>query len=416
MKSRPHLPPSIPPQRPVDPSLDTLDYNDNGTDSLNYDDEPAAAAVNPESTPPTPSILGEPENDLPDDECENPTSFTPSTPDPAGWYHDGTYTAAPPPPTPTPPPTALLLWHTTLLTSFRAFRHTFHTTRPVPFNANDLPPIPPDLKSWVRQRRWQSYVLHTAPTPRVLRAMTQLHVISALEALTGAPGVRKGVQGWWAEWVWGLLVRCELCLTAEEASVVRELGKKALNVRGRIVDGGCRQWMDEVPLGVGGTEEKEEEREDEKEEDPVGWVEPAEEEEDEIEEGEVGEGESDKAQPDHVVAIGPTEKGGDGGRTNIEPEVKPSPCESFVVNPDAIDLDSVDEPEATANQDATGETNPRPNPPTPAPAPTAVLKRKTRTVADTLGALDMAISIVGDFYGQRDLLDERERQAALVMS
>lgn len=415
VKTRPCLAPSINPQRSVDPSLDTLDYDDNGTDNLNYEDEPTP--VTPEIAPSILLAPEEPGNELPEvspTEDQASTPFTPSTPDSAGWYYDGTYTAAPPPPTSTPPTTALSLWHVSLLNSFRTFRHTFHTTPPIPFKANDLPPISPNLKSWVRQRRWQSYILHTAPTPRMLRAMSQLHTISAMEALTGAPGVKKGVQGWWAEWVWGLLVRCEICLTAEEASVVRELGKRALSVRGRIVGGESGHWREEAREE---RMETEEEKGGEEEEDPVGWVEPVDEEE--REEGEVEGGESDN---DKGVS-----KVREGGQVEPEPEAKTKPSENFVANPDSIDLDLADEPEVAANLDVTaspGETNLGPDPlgppslalipALPASVPNT-LRREKRTLADTLGALDMVISIVGDFFGQRDLLGERNGQAGLVM-
>lgn len=425
VNSQPFLPLSVS-HRPVDPPPDTLDYDDNGTDSLNYDDE-LTTVGEPSTTINTPLAPHETENKLPEtapseDEYEISTPLNPSAPDPAGWYYDGTYTAAPPPLPPTPPTTALSLWHTSLLTSFRAFRHTFHTAPTIPFNANNLPPISSNLKFWVRQRRWQSYILHMAPTPRVLRAMSQLDVIRALEALTGAPGVKKGVQGWWAEWVWGLLVRCEVCLTADEVSVVRELAKKALGVRGRILDEGGH-WREEPHDGGRRTIEDEDEGEVE---DPVGWVEPGEEEK---EEGEVEDEESDKAKFGDTMVKDATERPpgtGGGGQVRTEPNLETKFGEAPVTNPDAIDLDLIDEPEVSASSNTTTsgkslELNPCGSPiPVPAPVstPASVLhgpKRGERTLADTLGALDMVISIVGDFFGQRDLLDERGVQAGLVM-
>lgn len=258
----------------------------------------------------------------------------------------------------------------------------------------------------------------------MLRAMSQLHTISAMEALTGAPGVKKGVQGWWAEWVWGLLVRCEICLTAEEVSVVRELGKRALSVRERIVSGEGGHWREEAREETMEIEEKE----GEEEEDPVGWVEPGEEEE--REEGEVEGGESDNAKFDQATVKEPMKMVSrirEGEQVEIESEVKTKPSENFVANPDSIDLDLADEPEVAANLDVTpspGKTNLGPDPlgppsPIPIPAPQAsvpnVSRREERTLADTLGALDMVISIVGDFFGQRDLLGERNGQAGLVM-
>lgn len=241
--------------------------------------------------------------------------------------------------------------------------------------------------------------------------MSQLHAISALEALTGAPGVKKGVQGWWAEWVWGLLVRCEVCLTAEEVSVVRELGKRALSVRGRIIDGGGGgHWREEPREDRGKTIEEEEG------EDPVGWVEPGEGEDEEKEEGEVEDSKSDKAKFGGAVAIESAENisgMGGGGQVRAELDVETKSGASFVANPDAIDLDFIDEPDVAANPDAVIIPAPAPVP-APKLAPHAP-KRDERTLADTLGALDMVISIVGDFFGQRDLLGERDAQAGLVM-
>lgn len=244
--------------------------------------------------------------------------------------------------------------------------------------------------------------------------MSQLHAISALEALTGAPGVKKGVQGWWAEWVWGLLVRCEVCLTAEEVSVIRELGKRALSVRGRIIDEGGH-WREEP---------REDRRKiiEEEGEDPVGWVEPGEGEDEEKEEGEVEDSKSDKAKFGGAAVKESTESPsgmGGGGQVRAEPDVETKSGESFVANPDAIDLDFIDEPDVVANPDAAIILAPAPVPASvPAPALASVPytpKREERTLADTLGALDMVISIVGDFFGQRDLLGEREAQAGLVM-
>lgn len=253
--------------------------------------------------------------------------------------------------------------------------------------------------------------------------MSQLDVIRTLEALTGAPGVKKGVQGWWAEWVWGLLVRCEVCLTADEVSVVRELAKKALGVRGRILDGG-RHWIEEPREDRRSTIGEEEGEGEGEGEDPVGWVEPGEEEK---EEGEVENEESDKAKFDGAVVKDATERPsgtGEGGQVRIESNLETKSGETPVTNPDAIDLDLIDEHEssnATACSGRPLEPNPHGSPiPAPAPVPAPALelhgpKRGERTLADTLGALDMVISIVGDFFGQRDLLDEREVQAGLVM-
>lgn len=253
--------------------------------------------------------------------------------------------------------------------------------------------------------------------------MSQPDVIRALEALTGAPGVKKGVQGWWAEWVWGLLVRCEVCLTADEVSVVRELAKKALGVRGRILDGGG-SWREEPREDKGKTIEEDDEVGGE---DPVGWVEPGEEEK---EEGEVEDEESDKAKSGDAMVKDATEKPsetGGGGQVRTEPDLEIKSGETPATNPDAINLDLIDEPEVSTSSNATAcsekprEPNPRGSPiPVLAsiPAPASVLhgpKRGERTLADTLGALDMVISIVGDFFGQRDLLGEREMQAGLVM-
>lgn len=53
--------------------------------------------------------------------------------------------------------------------------------------------------------------------------------------------------------------------------------------------------------------------------------------------------------------------------------------------------------------------NIEPIPPSPPPIP-AKDNVKEHSYADTLAALDMVISIVGDFFGQRDLLAEREMQ------
>lgn len=260
----------------------------------------------------------------------------------------------------------------------------------------------------------------------------------ALEALTRVPGVKRGVQGWWAEWVWGLLVRCEVCLTAEEVAVVRGVGKRALVVRKVLCTGG---WKGKEEGDKGSDWDGEE---------PEGWVEEGGKEK---EEGEVEEegGELERAKEKAIRALmgeqnvyanpDAIDLGLDDGLED-EPGVTVNVSkEALSANPDAINLDAEDpigtavpevkpepvheakpapagpvpavdtnfdtpNPEVGAN---TTEINIEPIPP-PRPAP---VQRKEMSLVDTLGALDMVISIVGDFYGQRDLLSEREEQGGL---
>lgn len=74
-------------------------------------------------------------------------------------------------------------------------------------------------------------------------------------------------------------------------------------------------------------------------------------------------------------------------------------------------------PEVNTNpEEVKTEHAPPPSSSTTVQAPYAPQSKNERTLADTLGALDMAISIVGDFFGQRDLLDEREGQSMLTMA
>ncbi|RPA94334.1 hypothetical protein L873DRAFT_1793011 [Choiromyces venosus 120613-1] len=364
------------------------------SDTLNYDDEPEAIER------------------LVDEMEEGEIIESQEKDDGQGWYHDGAYTAAIDPTAATPltePPTALSLWHGALLTSFRSVRQSLHANPPIPLLPLAVSPLLPPRK---QRSLWQQHIFNTHPTPKELWGIDQQTVLRLLKWLTQRmPEIAKHKNGrCWSQWLWGLLMRLDDCLTADETSIVRELGKRCLIIRERMA------------IALQGGTITDDQREEEVEDD------------DDDEEGE--EGNEEVREPniaqdkDTIVAVA-TEQIEQTQFSPTAPEIEAivksevAPQTEATLEPmpflqveKLADTEEAETPgitsrlraalQAIRNQklqagppQSEQKNNSKLNPP-------IVQSADTLSQSDTLGVLDMVVSLVGDFYGQKDLLADRK--------
>ena len=187
-----------------------------------------------------------------------------------GWYADGAYTAAPVDPAAREqekdgdldPQEA---YYHALLARFDNLRTTLAASPPPP------PPPPPRadsdgltlitraLLSNATFRTWRNTLLKSAPTPRILCSLPQESIIQGvevLEAVLTLPNLRGEREKRIGAWTWGLLGRCRDVgeMDSEDVSILRGFGKKASALLRRmraVGDGG----------GVGEEETNDEEAE-----------------------------------------------------------------------------------------------------------------------------------------------------------
>ena len=336
--------------------------------------------------------------------------------DEQGWYNDGAYTAAMDPTIATPvaePPTALSLWHNALLASFRSVRQSLHANPPTPL----LPlAVSPSLPVRKQRSLWQQHIFNTHPTPKELWGIDQQTVLRLLKWLTQRMSeMAKHKNGrCWSQWLWGLLVRLDDCLTADETSIVRELGKRCLIIRERMA------------ISLQGGRVSDDQREEEAECD-------------EDEEGNEGVQELNTVQDGGTVAVVATQQPEQILDSPIAPKVeeiaKSEVTPQHGVTLESIPLFQAENPAET--KEAGGlelasrlkatlqsiktrkaqegplqsgqEHQSKPNTP-------VLQTADTLSQSDTFAVLDMIISLVGDFYGQKDLLSDRKAPIHLPAS
>ncbi|KAG0138578.1 hypothetical protein HOY82DRAFT_545268 [Tuber indicum] len=365
-------------------------------DTLNYDDDEPEAIELVVDELEEGEIVGQGEDD-----------------DEQGWYNDGAYTAAIDPTAATPPtepPTALSLWHNALLTSFRSIRKSLHANPPTP-------PLPLAVSSSlpVRKQRslWQQHIFNTQPTPKELWGIDQQTVLRLLKWLTQRMSEMAKHKGGrcWSQWLWGLLMRLDDCLTADETSIVRELGKRCLIIRERMA------------IALQGGRIPDDQREEEAEGD-------------EDEEGNEEVQGSSVEQDEGAVVAGAAEQLEQAPDPTTAPEIEAA-VESEVTpqreaTPEIIPFLQAEKRAET--EEANGlasrlkstlqsvQNRKLQEPPQPGQKhqsePNAPVSQTVDTLSqsDTFGVLDMVISLVGDFYGQKDLLADRKTPIHLSAS
>lgn len=296
--------------------------------------------------------------------------------DTRGWYEDGSYiatAAACYPQRPSSPnKVAILAWHEFVMEQFRKMRKVLHGNHP-PLSIPTPSTIASGMVSNARplphkQEDWLDLLFKTSPTVTYLWKMDQHIVLKGMKFMVDLLKVGADTPVEQTRWIYGLLLRCSEVMTPDEVFIVRELGKKALNIQKKLELSNCLSGTRVLLLQMAI---------------PGGDI---------LKEGTCEEEEVDQ---DHSEVV---------QSTDTSPP--PTTCEGASCNPLPVDEDSG----ALQSGIAPGVsilTNQRIN-----------KKRKNRKAksgvydyvpsANTLGTLDVIISIVGDFFGQRDLLGDRK--------
>jgi chemotaxis protein histidine kinase CheA len=199
----------------------------------------------------------------------------------------------------------------------------------------------------------------------------------------------RGIARCWMLWIWGLLGRFEETRAADESVVVRELGKAAV------------ASLKALKEGIEAAEvEAEAEAEEEYEEEVL---------EEEVTEEAAAEGDDGAYQPPEFM----------GEPSNAEEALtaKPAPEEpeeGELEEGEEMEVDvakpTIEAPEEPEEGELEEGEEPEPKTEAPkqeAPATTVEVDHQVLSLEDTMASLDMIISIVGDFFGQRDLLEDR---------
>ena len=324
---------------------------------------------------------------------------------PLGYYADGAYTAVPLPSSninrshdegseDLDPQEA---YYRVLCARFSKISSTLHPSPPPP---ETIPEPPLSFTS----KQWRYRLLKILPKPTQLAQLPQENVIRALDILEDVltSGNLKAAHGKnVGAWAWGLLARCREVgqMGSEEVGVVRKLGKKAVWLLRRMAAG---EVMDEDQEG----EEEEEENEEEAKDGP----------------GEDRRSESDASCQTDIDPISI-----ESDITTTDPPLQPphspgsEPSDPLAAARQRL-LSSLHSPDTHPSDSPHDNTTPHPTIETTTtdkdPTPTITAKhhstssqsREGQGLIDKDGiyaTLDMIVTVVGEFYGQKDLLAGR---------
>ena len=353
---------------------------------------------------------------------------------PQGYYSDGAYTAIPQR-RPNPrhsntngghqedqdPQEAYYASLCARLTELSETLHPSHL-RAAPGNTNAY-----DLE-WRRSRFWREKILNTTPRMVLLAQLTQesvlcglgaLESLANLETLRGKKGKNIGA------WAWGLLGRCRGVgqMHSSEVAVLRKLGKQAVwslrRIRAGEMIGGA-----EVEPDVDAEEEDEEDGE---------WEDGDAQEEDGADLPDSVNADNGYVPPINPLTTSSPSQIGNSGIHN--PPTTTSESDTDIARAKQRILDSLDnsqiQPHSPQVPNANNEdASQNPTPTCPVTTTEEEMNRKgggltrsaagdeaaaddddegedekaTRTVYATL---DMLVTVIGELYGQRDLLDGR---------
>lgn len=256
---------------------------------------------------------------------------------------------------------------------------------------------------WRNSRFWRKKIRNTTPTVILLAQLTQESVICGLEVLESllTLAVLKGKKGKSiGAWIWGLLGRCREVgqMGSEEVGVLRNLGKKAVWLLRRISAGEVIGGVVEEPdVDMGEEDEEEGEGEEEKVEDGA----------DLLDTEDADDGYSPYIDPIATAALGHDRNSEDHPIATTS-DADLAKAKQHVLNSLATDQAQLDSTETNASNEDGIQS----------PAPTypvtelemdgeGVSKEKANEKAMIHAALDMLVTIIGEFYGQKDLLDGR---------
>ncbi|KAL9125433.1 MAG: hypothetical protein Q9217_005368 [Psora testacea] len=306
-----------------------------------------------------------------------------------GFYSDGAYIAPPPPSSTTHPHTEKTdpqeAYYTSLIRRFTSL-HTLLHSAPSTTQSNQTATLLMQNKRAV----WRGKLLKTTPTMKTLGQLPQDSVICGLEVLgelLTRTNLKIGEYGRnLGAWAWGLLGACRDVgeMGSEDVGIVRAVGKQAAWLLRRVAAGEAADAVEEE-AAVGGNEEID-----------VGGLRV------EREERGIADAE-DKTQPGEGAAAGITETLHDYGNdpvaaaqqrllSSLQTETPSKASTTSSASP-LIDQHNQHQPEKEAKQN----TNSNHDPTSP----------KTSGQDDVIATLDMIVTIAGEVYGQRDLLEGR---------
>ncbi|KAH8655026.1 hypothetical protein BGZ60DRAFT_435429 [Tricladium varicosporioides] len=254
-------------QRSAIPGLDDETGGDDDSDSLNYDEDGSNAlsylrAVRQEAFS-IPNLLVAPKQEGDDrDVYENGVG------DYRGIYGDGAYYAVPEASQDSEEENESTIdpnldYFDSILTRYEALHHRLAQTPP-PENVKILDKDHPTYVGRLNTEiaRWWRWKMRTVdPLPAQIATMDKSTVLRLLGLLTGGNLLKRGleVELSVSQWIWSLLARLPDRgeLTSEEIGIIRELGKKAVLVgMGMKDDETLNQGMDEVEAGLAEQEEE----------------------------------------------------------------------------------------------------------------------------------------------------------------
>ncbi len=329
---------------------------------------------------------------------------------PQGYYSDGAYTATPLPHSNTSqrykngeqqddkdPQDA---YYTSLCARFAELTEVLQSPPPrAAPNSTDVYYL-----DWRKTRLWRGKILKTRPTMILLTMLTQDSVVyglEVLESLLTLANLRGKMGKNIGAWTWGLLGKCREVgqMGSEEVGVLRKLGKQATWLLRRISAGEVIGEAADEPDVNASDEEGEEDDDDEEDvqgdgdcvEDVVDadggcapYIDP-------ITTAALGQDSNSEACPVATMSDADLEK----AKQHILDSLANTKAQMDYTDTDANNKDGTRTPVPTCpvtESEVDGEGS---------------LTERAEERATIHATLDMFVTIIGEFYGQRDLLDGR---------
>ncbi|KAK4693619.1 hypothetical protein P7C71_g3821, partial [Lecanoromycetidae sp. Uapishka_2] len=311
-----------------------------------------------------------------------------------GFYSDGAYTAAPHPSSDLRHAPAHAgqqeeedidpqeAYYTSLCARFTALSQILQTTPPVTATSSTKPP-----RFYWTTRQWRMRTLRTTPTMALLAQLSHemvIHGLTNLESTLTLKNLKAGNGKNVGAWAWGLLARCRDIgqMGSEEVGVLRDLGKKAVWLLRRIAAGevGDEEGHD---MGDEDAEEGGEEDEEEGEEGVQG----------------VGKDEAEETIDQNGNDIA------DDGKNSLEEVAEPVENEEQLLAEARERMLSSLPPSSQAQDGVEPERSGGVEAETAAEQPIFTGSELSQLALHA--TLDMLVTIIGECYGQRDLLDRR---------
>ncbi len=318
-----------------------------------------------------------------------------------GYYSDGAYTALPLASSTThsanlgaqeDPLDPQEAYYASLLSRFADLSSTLQ--KPPPATSNTFP-----ISNWWSSSRWRSHILHSQPQTTRLASLPQDWVIHGLESLESllSLGNLHGTKGRnIGAWAWGLLGRCREVgeMGSEEVGVVRGVGKRAGWILRRMAAGEGFWGEEEVQEG----------------EDGDGEHEDGEHGDGEHEDGEHGDGEKGDGQ-EIPLEEGEEDRVATGLRPHTLDKEEEHSALAEARKRVIASLDSAGPTEpplrSKAVQDQPEEEDESSIEPQVDAVASGPAKAEENDLHSVHATLDMIVTIIGECYGQKDLLDGR---------